>query len=189
MLLVLQILGIVLLALLGAILLAIFMPLRIELQASRRDALSYSAALRPFGQFGPRIPLSKGRAKPPQDAKVDKPPPKKTARRRRWKTHPMQMVRAGVQLIADVIGQFRIETADLDLRFGLGDPGETGQVYGQIVPLIHCASSLPHVRLCVEPAFDRAVLTGQAALDVSVVPARLVPPLLRFGWVAFGPVR
>ncbi len=101
----------------------------------------------------------------------------------------MRIAQAAIRLVTELMATVRFETASLNLRFGLGDPAETGQLYGQLTPLVYSASGCPRVRIDVEPIFDEATLTGRAALDLSVVPARLIAPFLRFGWSAFGPTR
>lgn len=179
-----------LVAVLAVILLALVMPLRLELQVSRETALNFSAALRPFGRFGPQISLSDGKRKPkPSKKKPAKAERKKRSRRGFGKMQPMQFAQAAIRLVMDLISVVRVETATMDLRFGLGDPGETGQVYGQMTPLIYGTSGSSRVHVNIEPLFDRAALTGRAALDLSLVPMRLVPPFARFGWAAFGPTR
>ncbi|NNE81464.1 MAG: DUF2953 domain-containing protein [Silicimonas sp.] len=169
----------------AVILLVLVTPLRLELQVSRETAFRFSAALRPFGRFGPRISLSDGQTKP----RPKKPERKKKARRGFGKMRPKQFAQAAIRLAVDLIGLVRVEAASLELRFGLGDPAETGQIYGQMTPLIYGTSGVSRVDVTVEPLFDQAALTGRAALDLSLVPLRLVPPFARFGWAAFGPAR
>ena len=174
-----------LLAGLGLLVLAIVTPLRIELMLTREDAVHGLVALRPFGRFGPRIPLS-GRKKTAAAPKVA---PKKRAKGRVWRRKPHRIASAAIQLVTEILGRVHVDAASLDMRFGLGDPGETGQVFGLMTPLIYGTSAMPKVRVNVEPVFDRAVLTGHVALDLSLIPAALLAPFLRFGWTAFGPDR
>ncbi|MCK8462455.1 DUF2953 domain-containing protein [Aliiroseovarius sp. S1339] len=89
----------------------------------------------------------------------------------------------------DIWDRVRVDAATLDLRFGLDDPAETGQAFGQMTPLIYGTSAAPRVHINVDPAFDRAILKGRVALDLSFVPFMLVPPFIRFGWSAFWPDR
>ena len=175
-----------LIVVLALLLLALAMPLRLELLLSKQEAVQFTAALRPFGRFGPRISLSdRGRKKPKAKAKPDRP----TKKRGTWKINPKRVVRASVRLVMDLVGLVRLEAASFDLRFGLGDPAETGQVFGQMTPLIYGTSGMPRVHVDVQPAFDRALLEGRVALDMSLVPLRILPPFARFGWAAFGPGR
>ncbi|MDJ0637975.1 MAG: DUF2953 domain-containing protein [Paracoccaceae bacterium] len=174
----------VLLALvIGLIVLLLILPLRLELQLTRAEALQFSAALRPFGHIGPRIPMS-SRRKP---AKPKKKSPARKEKKRQ--SNPMRIAQPAIRLVTELLATVRFETASLNVRFGLGDPAETGQLYGQLIPLVYSTTRCPRVRMEVEPVFDEATLTGRAALDLSVVPARLIAPILRFGWSAFGPTR
>lgn len=172
-------LGVLLAALLVGIVLVLVSPLRIELVLRKDTALAFTAALRPLCGFGPRVRLS-GRRKPPAEAE-------KPGRKRRY--DPRRLVHAVGRLAAAVLRRIRVRSLILDAKFGSGDPAETGQLYGMLAPLVY--GSLPARRLQVSltPVFDRAVLSGRAELDVSVVPAALIGPAVRFGWDAFGPVR
>jgi hypothetical protein len=169
---------------LALLLLAMATPLRIELMLIKEDAWRFSVALRPFGRFGPRIAL------PDRKKKTERAPkaaPKKRPGRRSWQQQPQRVARAVVRLAADILRHLRVNAVTLDLKFGLGDPAETGQVYGLLAPLIYSANAIPLVRLSIDPAFDRTILTGRAELDLSLIPVTLLAPSVRFGWSAFGP--
>ncbi|UWQ60992.1 DUF2953 domain-containing protein (plasmid) [Leisingera caerulea] len=172
-------LAVLLAALLGLIVLVLVLPLRIELVLRKEAGLVFSAALRPLGGFGPRIRLS-GRRKTPAA-------PKKPSRKRRYETR--RIVPAAGRLAAAVLRRIRIRALILDAKFGSGDPAETGQLYGTLAPLVYGTLPARRLQVSLEPVFGRAVLSGRAELDVSVVPAALIGPAVRFGWDAFGPVR
>lgn len=171
----------VLVVLLVLVVLVLAMPLRIELDLSKAEAVRFSAALRPFGRYGPRIALSDRREK---RTKVK--PKAKPARKRRWTQSPKRIAGAAIDLATELVGRVRIEAAALDLRFGLGDPGETGQAYGQMAPLIYGTGAMSRVHINVEPAFDETVLDGRASMVMSLIPLTLIPPFIRFGWAVFG---
>ena len=63
----------------------------------------------------------------------------------------------------------------------MGDPAETGLVFGLLTPLIYGARS-DTVRLDVRPDFDRLCAEGHLDAIVQITPVRLVPVALRFGW-------
>lgn len=69
-------------------------------------------------------------------------------------------------------------------RLGLGDPAATGLAMGVLMPLTELDKPLHPVEIVVEPNFDRSELTGHSHVEMTVIPARLVPPLVRF---AFNP--
>ena len=166
-------------ALLALIVLTLVLPLRIELVLRKEAGLAFTAALRPLGGFGPRVRLS-GTRKPPDTAK-------KPSRKRRH--DPRRLVPAAGRLAAAVLRRIRIRALVLDAKFGSGDPAETGQLYGMLAPLVYGTLPARRLQVSLQPVFDRAVLSGRAELDVSVVPAALIGPAVRFGWDAFGPVR
>ncbi|UWQ27139.1 DUF2953 domain-containing protein (plasmid) [Leisingera aquaemixtae] len=172
-------LAVLLAALLGLTVLVLVLPLRIELVLRKEAGLSFSAALRPFGGIGPRIRLS-GRRKPPETAQ-------EPGRKRRY--DPRRLAPAAGRLAAAVLRRIRIRALVLDAKFGLGDPAETGQLYGMLAPLVYGTLPARRLQVAVQPVFDRAELSGRAELDVTVVPAALIVPAVRFGWDAFGPVR
>ncbi|UWQ39803.1 DUF2953 domain-containing protein (plasmid) [Leisingera aquaemixtae] len=172
-------LAVLLAALLGLTVLVLVLPLRIELVLRKEAELAFSAALRPFGGIGPRIRLS-GRRKPPETAQ-------EPGRKRRY--DPRRLVPAAGRLAAAVLRRIRIRALILDAKFGLGDPAQTGQLYGMLAPLVYGTLPARRLQVAVQPVFDRAELSGRAELDVTVVPAALIVPAVRFGWDTFGPVR
>ena len=170
---------------LAVLVVAMALPLRLELRLVKEDTWSVSGALRPFGRFGPRIPLSRDRKK----AKTAPKPRRKRAPRDLFSRKSQRVAGATVRLLADILHRVRLETARLEMRFGIGDPAETGQVYGLLAPLIYGTASAPRTHVRIEPVFDRAVLSGRAELDMSLIPGTLLAPVIRFGWSAFGPER
>ena len=173
-----------LVAILAVIVLALVTPLRIELSVIKGDAWQLSAALRPFGRFGPKIPMSKGMKE------TETAPKSKRVRHKKWgkwTRNPQRIGRAALRLVTDLIQCVRLNAATVDLTFGLGDPGKTGQLFGLMAPLIYGPSFGERVNLSVVPAFDRTVLTGSLAVELSFIPASLLAPTARFGWTAFGP--
>ena len=92
-------------------------------------------------------------------------------------------------MVTDLLACVKIRSATIDGKFGLGDPGETGQMYGYLIPFIYGLPPIPPVQIDIEPAFDRAVLTGRLALDISLTPIRLLAPIARFGWAIMGSTR
>ncbi len=169
----------------GLVLLAAAMPLRLELLLIKEDAIRFEAALRPFGHFGPRIGLSRRRKK--QKVQPEATKKKKRRRKHRGLRDPLGLVRAAARFAMEFLGRVRIEDAICELTFGLGDPGETGQAYGALAPLIFGTSKCRGLNVSVEPVFDDAVFRGRLALTLSMVPLSIVPPATRFAWTVFGP--
>lgn len=86
------------------------------------------------------------------------------------------MLRAGLRLLREVLAVVRLEGWRGHLRFGLGDPAETGQLYGYLVPV----SLMMREGLDLVPDFERACFIGHCDGAIRVVPLRLVVPLVRF---------
>ena len=171
-----------------ALLLAILVsPLRIEFRSETGKAAHYSLALRPFGRFGPGLTLADSKSAPRD--KKEKPKKMRKKRRLGARRDPRRIIRAAIRLIAEIVGQLHIEELAVDLRFGAEDPAETGEIFGMLTPLIHGTSCHRRMHVTIEPVFDAALFDGRAALDITLTPARLLPPLFRFGWAMFGPVR
>lgn len=181
-------LGWILIALLALLVAAMLMPVRLELSLHKDVVWRGTAAVRPFGRFGPRIVLRRGKAAN-KTGKSDRKPGKKRAWRRRLKLRGMQVATAFLRLVSDILRKTRIATARLDVQFGLGDPAETGQVYGFLAPVIHGLHAMKTVSVTARPVFDRACLSGKAELDLSLVPAALLAPAARFGWTMLRPTR
>ena len=174
-------------AVLALLLAALASPTRIECRASAGEGFRYRVALRPFGRLGPRLAMVDSE-KPSKERKTRKPKTRKKAKTgKSSRRDPRRILAASVRLISDVFARLSIEEAAIDLRFGTGDPAETGEIYGQLTPLVYGTWGSRSVRMNVEPVFDRAIFDGRAALDVTMTPMRLIPPLVRFGWTAFGP--
>ncbi|MEO0915742.1 MAG: DUF2953 domain-containing protein [Pseudomonadota bacterium] len=169
------------------LLVALVSPLRLEFRAAAGKAARFSLALRPFGRFGPRLTVADS-DRPPKKKKP-KPGKKKAKPARTTFRDPKRALQAAIRLIADIFGQLHIHNAALDLRFGAGDPAETGEIYGALTPFIYGTAGSRRVHMNVEPVFDAAMFDGRAALDITLTPARLLPPFARFGWALFGPVR
>lgn len=101
------------------------------------------------------------------------------------RAHILRMLRAVPALIGGVLARVRVEVLEGRVKFGLGDPADTGQVYGYVVPI--SLALYPRVEVIAD--FTRACLVGEGRCVVAVVPIRVLPVLLRFGWASFGPQR
>lgn len=163
--------------------LAVALPLRLELEIHKQAAWRVVATVRPFGRYGPRIPIRKG----PMGVHDEK--PRKMKRRTQRHPAPRDLLPAVFRFVTDVLGCIRVGKLTVDARFGFGDPAMTGQAFGMLAPAIYGAPAMAGVDLRVVPVFDRQVLTGAADLAFSVVPITLLGPFLRLGWHLFGPAR
>tara|TARA_R110000803_G_scaffold103884_1_gene171999 strand:- start:1220 stop:1783 length:564 start_codon:yes stop_codon:yes gene_type:complete len=129
------------------------------------------------------------------DSEAEKPARKARARKTKQKKGGMsvsrvrRMAAAGPDLLAGLRRPVHVETMALDAEFGLGDPAETGQLFGMLTPLIYAMPQSPAISLAVRPNFNERCLRGAADADIRFIPFGFVPPVLRFAWRAFGPQR
>lgn len=166
--------------------LAVALPLRLELQVHKQAEWRVVAAIRPFGRYGPRIPIKKGPPRP----KTEKPQKEKSRKKRRATPRdPRALVSAGLRFVTDLLGCIRVGRLNVDAHFGLGDPAMTGEAFGMLSPLMYAAPAFPGVQVHVVPDFGRTVLTGAADIAFSIVPIRLFGPIIRLGWHLFRSAR
>ena len=92
-------------------------------------------------------------------------------------------------LIIGLIGAFRFRRLVLDGDFGTGDPADTGHVFGLLTPILYGLPPSPRIDVALRPDFSRPRLSGHLNTAVELTPLALAPPILRFAWRAFGPVR
>ena len=74
-------------------------------------------------------------------------------------------------------------------EYGFDDPADTGMVCGMLAPWLYSCPPGSKVSLDLYPVFGRACLSGALDATVEVTPASLIPPVWRFAWHAFGPLR
>ncbi len=169
-------------ALLGLIMLIIILPIHVALSWQSDPAKPSIILLRLFGGVTPAMKV--------YDSSKPFKPKKKTARQRRkdrgrgW-VPKGDILAEGIALLRRLSGAVHIDALRLDAEIGLGDPGETGQLYGQLCPLIYTTRGHVFVR----PNFERACLQGSALARLHFSPLGLLWPFARFGWRVFGPVR
>ena len=102
-----------------------------------------------------------------------------------------RLLRAGPRLVGGVLRQIRLERLHVTARFGLGDPAETGQLFGMLAPVAYAPQWLGSkaVSVVLTPVFEARCLSGAAEGALAVTPIRLLPPGLVFVWRVFGPGR
>lgn len=82
--------------------------------------------------------------------------------------------------ILDMLGQFRFYRGTLRARVGLGDPADTGQLYGMLQPVLLLANQSRSVHLQIAPEFNKVQLSGEGELIISLQPVTLIAPIWRF---------
>ena len=74
----------------------------------------------------------------------------------------------------------RVRDVEVEFQVGTGDPAETGQLHGLIVPVVALARSSLSPDIRVDPNFVEGPFRGDARGAVRVYPIKLIPPLIAF---------
>lgn len=174
-------LGVVVVA---GIALVVALPIHVRCLWQSDPAKDTTVLLRPFGGVFPAIRVYDSARK--TDSK-----PKGRAKHRhrdrrnrglRLRRLPLSDV---IDLLERLIHAFQIERWHVDAEFGLGDPAETGQLYGQLTPLIYAGGS----HFLLRPNFAETCLRGTALLQFRFTLLGLIWPFARFGWRMMRPDR
>lgn len=175
-------LGVVLLVLIALI---VILPVHIALSWQSDPVRRATILLRPFGGVSPAITVfDSTREHPPKPPR--KRPRKHGKARRTWSRAPGgNVVAEAIMLVRRMLAAIHIDALRGDVEFGLGDPAETGQVYGQLCPLVYGAGANVQLR----PNFNAACLRGKCSARVRLTLIGVAWPIVGFGWRVFGPLR
>ncbi len=99
------------------------------------------------------------------------------------------IVHAAPALLADLIGRVHVRRLAIDADVGLGDPADTGQLFGMFQAARYAIPAPGGVSVQLRPDFERVRLAGRLSAEASFIPAAFIGPLIRFAWRAFGPRR
>lgn len=88
--------------------------------------------------------------------------------------------RGFLNLIVELLRQFKIAWIRGEAEFGLDDPADTGALYGALAPFVYTGKHCADIDLDIRPDFNRQHIAGRIDAAVDLVPIRLVPPVLRF---------
>ena len=168
---------------LALVVLVAVLPVHIALSWQSDPVRRTTVVLRPFGGVSPPMRVFDSIRKP-------RPAAERTARKTGKSPRSPRNVRGrilsdAVTLLRRVLGAIHFDRLHLDAEFGLGDPAETGQLFGQLCPLIYGAGA--DVRL--RPNFDQLCFHGNALAQLRVTPIAVVWPFVGFFWRVFGPRR
>lgn len=172
-------------ALVLLILVLLFVPWHLHLAARSHPAREVQVSLRLISAgLPPVLRVRPGSGQKPKPEKPKEPKPAKTKKPGKpsrlsatMRRRAPRLIAALPGLVADTLAGIHLDRLHATGRFGLGDPAETGQLFGQLCPLIY---ALPSRRLSLDltPDFDRACLEGEAELALHLTPARLARPTL-----------
>jgi hypothetical protein len=169
-------------ALLVIIALIVLLPIHVAFSWQSDPAEPSTVSVRPFGGVFPAIKVynSVKRSKTTPKAL-----PKRSKARRGGLVPHGDVLAESVALLRRLLLAIHFDNLQLDAEFGLGDPGETGQIYGQLCPLIYATGG--HVQ--VQPNFTDACLRGSARAQLHFSVLGLIWPIISFGWRRFGPFK
>lgn len=169
-------------SLLVGIFLVVILPIRVLCTWQSDPAKRAVVLLRPFGGVFPAVRVydsARKRADKPE-RRASKPKNKRRGPRLRGIA-----VTDVTELLDRLLHAFQIEELRGNAEFGTGDPAETGQLFGQLTPLVYSTGS----RFQLRPNFAETCLRGNALLQFRFTLWGLVWPLVWFGWRVMGPVR
>jgi len=174
---------IALLFLLAGLLIA---PVRFWVSLNADPGLRLVIIARPFGGVLPPLRIvDSTRKRKTKDKDVKKKRTQKK-RKRRFVLRGPALVAALPDLISGLLRSIRIDSLSLIGEFGVGDPADTGHLYGILTPLIFGTAAKPDTRIIIRPNFDNRCLSGALETRLSMIPATLISPLLGFAWRVFG---
>ena len=91
-----------------------------------------------------------------------------------------------LRFVRDVWRAIHKKNVELLIRVGLGDPADTGQLWGVLGPLSGMFSRARDIRIAIEPDFLDATLDVDSSGTVRMIPLRLV--IIALGLVISPPV-
>lgn len=174
-------------ALLVLLLALVMTPIKVQIRLKTAPKLRFIVIARPFGGLTPALTMTDSGQKAKPKDKADKKRRKKRKRGGRFAVNGPALITALPDLVSGLLQCFRIESLSLDGEFGLGDPADTGHLYGSLTPFIFGTAGMRNTYITLRPNFERRCLSGVAETRLSITPATLVPPILGFAWRVFGP--
>jgi len=138
-----------------------------------------------------KIKIGEKKKKPPKPKK----PKKKKAKKKKKGKSNIQLARLitrsllfrVLRLVRDVLGSFNLMHIDADLEAGLGEPADTGMVFGAVWPLLALMPVSLRQQIRLSPNFGtEPVLAGTANGDIRIRPILIIFVILRF--IFSGPV-
>lgn len=162
-------------------------PVILRAQFQTSPCVSFQLQVSPLGGLIPFLTLvdsvrakqkDSSRAKRRKKPRANKNLPSRGAKR---------MIRNVPRLLGDILRQFKFRKLIVDARFGLGDPADTGTVFGALCPIIYGVPPARRFSIDVVPDYERACFDGSIEAIGAILPLRLVPPFIRFSWRSFSP--
>lgn len=180
-----------LLLILLAVILLLITPvlLRLHFASAPRPGLVFE--VRPLGGLLPWFTVvdSARKARPSPEKHPEQRRKKPKQRQRGKGPAPGRLLRAGMQLVPDVLRRFHFDRLECDIEFGCDDPADTGQLAGMALAAVHGLPRTPRLSLSAQPNFERRCFEGHLTAALHVTLAAFFLPALRFAWRVWGPMR
>lgn len=176
-----------LLAMLVLVGMALITPVLVRVHLTTSPQFAYHVEVRPLAGLAPRITLAVGPRKGSVAKPTQKPAKPKQRRMQRVKRVYGSVARAVPALIRDILNRIHLTKLHIDADYGLGDPADTGQLCGLLMPLQYASPMPASVSLDLRPDFTRTCLNGGLTAVFRVKVTSLFVPLSRFAWHVYGP--
>ena len=166
--------------LLGALGLLLAIPVHVSFVVRRREALSRRIYIGwMFGMI--HVPL--------------RPAKRRVSRRRRRRAGKrttghgrrlLAMLRSrdflsrALRLLRDVMRRVEVRRCDVQMRFGLDDPADTGQLWAAVGPIMAVVPTPSAARFAVEPDFTAPAFNLDARGEIRVIPIALMAVFASF---------
>ncbi|MDH5638310.1 MAG: DUF2953 domain-containing protein [Nitrospinota bacterium] len=79
-----------------------------------------------------------------------------------------------IRLLRDILGAIRMPGFTLRARLGLGDPADTGMLWGFVGPLVAVLTDVRSAVICIEPEFMYELFEFDCRGKVRVIPIQFV---------------
>lgn len=163
-------------------------PVRLRAHLRAAPHLSYRIEARVLGGLTPGIPIADSTRTRKVGASRQKKKPHGRKPRRRV-GGGTRMLSAAPDLLSGLLRAIHFDHLKIDAEFGLGDPADTGQLYGLLAPLQFGAPSGAGRFVSLRPNFERACFAGEVEAALHFTLAAFVPPALSFVWHALRPAK
>ena len=169
--------------------LALITPILFRVHLTNSPHFTYGIEMHLLGGLAPRLTLAQGPRRGFISMKKTKRPRPKRRKSSQSKGFPSAVIKALPGLVRDMRRHVHLVELRIDVDYGLGDPADTGQLSGFLIPLQFSHPLPASVSLNLRPDFNKACLTGSLTTAVRVTLATFFIPVVRFAWRAFGPGR
>lgn len=169
----------ILVAVIALVAVAVIAPHDFDLRVDTRPSPTLVVSVRPFsGRMRSFTLVDTGHRRTGEDKAKSREKPRKARRKRR--RPGIGLAREAVGLLARLVSAFHLIRLRIDLAFGLGNPADTGQLYGALAPLAYGFSGARGVDIALRPDFFDMVLSGEIDARLRVRLVALIIPTARF---------